>query len=65
MSKKLLTAHEVADRLSVPLRTAYDLLAVGGKLHHLRIELSPKVIRVDPDKLDAFLAAGGVANVDQ
>ena len=55
MASKLLTVEEVAERLDVKLRTAYDLLAPGGSLHHLRIELGPKTIRVNPEDFEAFI----------
>lgn len=54
--KELLTPQEVADRLRVKLRTAYDYLGPDGPLHHLRIELGPKTIRVDPRALEEWIA---------
>lgn len=53
----LMTPEQVAKRLNVKLRTAYDMLAPGGTLHHLRISLGHKTIRVDPEKLEAHLSA--------
>lgn len=53
----LLTPQDVAERLNVKLRTAYDMLAPGGVLHHLRIDLGHKTIRVRRDALEAFIHA--------
>lgn len=55
MTKPLLTVEQVAERLNVKVRAAYELLAVGGRLAHLRIPISRKAVRVDPDKLEEFL----------
>jgi excisionase family DNA binding protein len=57
-TKPLLTPADVAVRLKVKLRTAYDMLAPGGKLHHLRIDLGHKTVRIDPDKLEQFIKEG-------
>lgn len=51
----LLTPQDVADRLQIKLRTAYEYLAPGGPLYHLRIEIGPKTIRVNPKDFDQFL----------
>lgn len=52
----LLTIEQVAQRLNIKLRNAYELLAPGGRLHALRIQVSHKVVRVDADKLEEFLS---------
>lgn len=54
----LLTPSEVAARLKIKTRTAYEYLAPGGPLHHLRIEFGPKTIRVHPDALEKFIQKG-------
>lgn len=59
MTPKLLTPEEVAERLQVKPRTAYHYLAEGGPLHHLRIEVGPRTVRVDPAALEQFIASGG------
>lgn len=58
----LLTIGEVAVRLNIKRRTAYEYLAPGGPLHHLRIELGPKTIRVHPDELEKFIKKGQSAH---
>lgn len=58
MSEKLLTPQEIADRLQVKLRTAYEYLAPGGPLHHLRIEIGPKTIRVRPEDFENYIKQG-------
>lgn len=60
--RPLLTPVEVAERLRVKPRTVYDMLARGGPMAHLRIELGPKTIRVHPDALDAYLQQGAAAD---
>lgn len=55
---QLLTPEQVADRLNVKKRTVYEMLARGGALHHLRIELGGKLLRVDPAKLEEHIAKG-------
>ncbi len=52
---KLLTPQEVADRLQVKLRTAYEYLAPGGPLYELRIEIGPKMVRVDPEAFENWI----------
>lgn len=59
----LLTPDQVAARLNIKLRLAYTMLAPGGQLHHLRIDLGRKSVRVDPARLEEYLAAGGASNV--
>jgi len=54
-TEPLLTPQDVADRLNVKIRTAYDMLAPGGVLHHLRIDLGHKTIRVRRDALEEFI----------
>lgn len=56
--RPMLTPDEIAHRLNIKLRTAYEYLAPGGKLHHLRVQLGPKTIRVDPDRFEQFLKQG-------
>lgn len=58
MTTPLLTPKDIAERLQIKLRTAYEYLAPGGPLHHLRIELGPKTVRVDPEKFEKFLDDG-------
>lgn len=57
-TEPLLTPQDVADRLNVKIRTAYDMLAPGGKLHHLRIDLGHKTIRIRRDALENFIKQG-------
>jgi excisionase family DNA binding protein len=49
----LLSARQVAARLGVCTRTVYALTE-RGKLPHIRIS---NAIRIDPQDLDAFIAA--------
>lgn len=63
-TKPLMTPADVAVRLNVKLRTAYDMLAPGGVLHHLRIELGHKTIRIRPDDLETFIGTGAAAHAD-
>ena len=51
----LLTPAEVASRLNTTLRDVYDKLAHGGPLHHLRIDLGHRTVRVDAAALEEFL----------
>lgn len=60
--RRLLKPQQVADRLNIELRTAYDMLAEGGALHHLRIQLGHKTLRVDPDALEHFIKTRPAAN---
>lgn len=55
MSDPLLTVEQVATRLNVTVRAAYELLAEGGRLAHLKIKISHKAVRVDANKLEEFL----------
>jgi len=52
----LITVPEVAKRLGVKVRTAYALLDEGGAMGSLRINLGPKLVRVDPLQLEVWLA---------
>lgn len=61
MTGNLLTPQQIAERLSVKLRTAYEYLAPGGPLHHLRIEIGPKTVRVDPQKFEKFIKGDDAA----
>lgn len=54
----LLTPADIAARLKIKQRTVYDMLAPGGTLHHLRIELGPKTIRVRPQDFENFIQQG-------
>lgn len=63
-TQPLLTPSDVAARLKVKLRTAYDMLAPGGKLHHLRIDLGHKTVRVDAGKLEQFIGEGATKNAN-
>ena len=56
----LLTPTDVASRLNVKVRAVYDKLAIGGDLHHLRIDIGSKSIRVEPDALEDFIRSRGV-----
>lgn len=51
----LLTVPEVAERLSISRRAAYSLVERGG-LASVRIGRN---VRVAPEALEAFIAAGG------
>lgn len=51
----LLTPEQVAERLQLKRRTVLEMLAEGGVLSHLRIEITPKVIRVRAESLEAHL----------
>lgn len=54
----LLTPAQVAQRLNVKKRTVLQMLAEGGRLHHLRVDVGPKVVRVDPEALQEFIDKG-------
>lgn len=58
MTPQLLTPDQVAQRLNIKKRTVYEMLAEGGALHHLRIELGGKLLRVDPEKLEEHIRKG-------
>lgn len=60
----LLTPQDVADRLNVKIRTAYEYLAPGGVLHHLRIDLGHKTIRIRRDALENFIKQGAPSHAD-
>lgn len=60
MNEPLLTPSDVAARLNISLRAVYDLLAPGGALYDLRVEIGHKTIRVRPAALDQFVASGGL-----
>lgn len=64
-SPPLLTPVQIAERLGVATRTAYDLLAKGGALHHLRIQISPKIVRVDAQAFDEYLQEKAAQNADR
>lgn len=55
MSDQLLRPQEIAERLQISVRTAYEYLAPGGPLHHLRIELGPKTVRVSPQGFENYI----------
>lgn len=55
----LMTPQDLAERLNVKIRTAYDMLAPGGVLHHLRIDLGHKTIRIRRDALEQFIEQQG------
>jgi hypothetical protein len=55
MTPPLLTPADIAARLNVSKRAAYDMLAPGGPLSHLRIKISTKVVRVNSDAFEAYL----------
>lgn len=57
-TEPLLTPQDVAERLNVKIRTAYDMLSPGGALHHLRIKLGHKTIRIRRDALETFIEQG-------
>lgn len=57
----LLTPRAVAERINVKPKQVYVMLAPGGVLHSLRIDLGPKMLRIDAQKLEELIAAGGVA----
>ena len=59
MTDKLLTPQDIADRLQLQLRTVYGYLAPGGALHHLRIEIGPKIVRVKESAFNAHLDKAG------
>jgi hypothetical protein len=46
----------MAERLSIPVRTAYAMLDEGGAMESLRISIGPKLVRVDPAQLEVWLA---------
>lgn len=58
MDDELLTPSQVAERLKLSVKTVYLMLAPGGKLHELRIDLGPKAIRVRSAALDRYLSRG-------
>lgn len=51
----MLTAHEVADELRLPLRRVYECVR-SGLVPHVRIG---KQIRFDPERLREWIDAGG------
>ena len=55
MSQSLLTPLDISERLQVRPRTVYDYLAEGGPLYHLRIEIGPRIVRVDPEAFEAWI----------
>ena len=55
MTNPLLTPQQIAERLQIKVRTAYDYLAPGGRLHHLRKDIGPKIIRVDPEAFENWI----------
>lgn len=57
-----LTAVDIARRLRVKPRTAYDMLAPGGVLHHLRLPLGAGTVRVDAAEFEKYLASRGSAS---
>ena len=63
--KNLLTPEQVAQRLNISTRAAYDLLAPGGRLHGVRIKLGRRIVRVDAADLEAYLQElkGGAPHV--
>ena len=56
----LITPADVAARLNIKYRAALELLAPGGALNALRIDIGPKTIRVDPVALEQLISSGGV-----
>lgn len=58
---KLITPEEVADRLVIQKRTAYQYLAPGGPLHHLRVKVGG-TIRVDADAFEQYLTQDAKAH---
>jgi excisionase family DNA binding protein len=67
MVNPLITVPEVAERLRIPVRTAYAMLDEGGAMGALRINIGPKLVRVDPMQLEVWLAnqARGAAHVSR
>jgi len=53
---KLITVPEMAERLNIPVRTVYAMLEQGGPMESLRINIGPKLVRVDPMQLEVWLA---------
>lgn len=51
----LLTADDVAARLAISTRSAYDLMAPGGALHPFAVRISRKVVRIAEQDLDAYI----------
>lgn len=62
MSDKLLTPHQVAERLQIKIRTVYKYLSTGGPLHHLRIDVGPGTVRVHPEGFEKYLKQGTQQN---
>ena len=60
LDHQLLTAHEVADLLRLPVSTIYDL-ARNGRLPHLRIG---RALRFSREDLEEHLAARCRAQLD-
>ena len=65
MAEKLLTAADVAERLSIPERTVYAMLAKGGPLEALRISIGPRLVRVHQSELEKWLSTQGVPHVSR
>lgn len=56
--RKLLTADDVANHLSVPKSTVYEAVRQSRIGWMVRIG---RMVRFDPDKLEAWIGAGGQA----
>lgn len=54
---ELIPVSEVARRLHVCKHTAYQYLSPGGWLHHLRVPLGGRTIRVDRTAFENMVAA--------
>jgi hypothetical protein len=60
MAEVLLTPKDIAARLNLKVRTVYEWLQPGGSLYELRLDLGPKIIRIDPVKFERWLANASV-----
>jgi excisionase family DNA binding protein len=52
---ELLTIAEVAGYLKVHVKTAEKMLAPGGRLHALRIQIASRTIRVSKSDLERHI----------
>jgi excisionase family DNA binding protein len=61
MRERLLTIHQVADRLAISVRTLESMIARGEAPPHLRIS---KMRRWDPAGLDAWISGNRQALIE-
>jgi excisionase family DNA binding protein len=62
MHERLLTIHQVADRLAISLRTLESMIARGEAPPHVRVS---KLRRWEPAELDAWIAGNRRAPIGE